>query len=487
MKLLTLLIGLLVTSAITLTALEIEVNYTPDPSRSNNPPRVYIAASQKKLPLASMNDWLNLPKLFALVDTDNDGKVTFNDNTPGSQGPLSELATGDYQIQAVVRMSHRWAVAGKGPGDLFSAPHRINADAPPKLIRLTADRRVLPYQEQNSGPYRLGSFRSQRLSAFHKTDYRLYYGVILPQNYDPEKTYPTLLYTFGFGGTLQHLPMVSYQLPRRPARDYLIYVVDANCHGGHSVFCDSRANGPWGSALVKELLPHLDRQFGGAGPAHRHVTGTSSGGWSSLWLQVNYPQAFASCWSFSPDPLDFSAFQSINLHDKSDNNLYTTPNGEERYLMRNMRGKQLSYRTLAQHEHIHGSGGQLHSFSATFSPVDAKGRPKPWFDPTTGAIDHTVTDAWEPYDLSRLIRKIWPEQQQYLRGKIHLQIHEKDTFYLENGVKKFQAACTEVGCDARILFHPGTGHNMTPDGAAKMIEHIRSSWNNARKEPAPQS
>ena len=56
------------------------------------------------------------------------------------------------------------------------------------------------------------------------------------------------------------------------------------------------------AVAVKVLRPQVERRFkgpgasGGGGAAQRFVTGISSGGWSSLWLQITYPDKFAGCW-----------------------------------------------------------------------------------------------------------------------------------------------------------------------------------------------
>ena len=49
------------------------------------------------------------------------------------------------------------------------------------------------------------------------------------------------------------------------------------------------------------------------------LNGHSSGGWSSLWLQVTYPDVFGGTWSTSPDPVDFRDFQRINLYAAGEN------------------------------------------------------------------------------------------------------------------------------------------------------------------------
>ena len=95
--------------------------------------------------------------------------------------------------------------------------------------------------------------------------------------------------------------MVEREYPR------LLYVyLNAQFPLGHHEFADSVNNGPWGKALTTEFIPQLEAKYGAAAtPAGRFLTGHSSGGWSSLWLQVNYPEFFGGVWSTAPDPVDF--------------------------------------------------------------------------------------------------------------------------------------------------------------------------------------
>ena len=74
-------------------------------------------------------------------------------------------------------------------------------------------------------------------------------------------------------------------------------------------------NGPRGRALIEEFIPYLEKNFPMiAEPAARLLNGHSSGGWSSLWLQVTYPDFFGGTWSTSPDPVDFRDFQRIDIY-----------------------------------------------------------------------------------------------------------------------------------------------------------------------------
>ncbi len=85
--------------------------------------------------------------------------------------------------------------------------------------------------------------------------------------------------------------------------------LEAQVPMGHSVFADSANNGPWGTALVKEFIPYLEKQFRmDAKPSGRFLTGHSSGGWTTLWVMVTHPDFFGGTWSTSPDPVDFRNF-----------------------------------------------------------------------------------------------------------------------------------------------------------------------------------
>ena len=106
----------------------------------------------------------------------------------------------------------------------------------------------------------------------------------------------------------------------RFGKDFIRVLLDPDCGTGHHVFADSATNGPRGTALVEEFIPHIERTFPAiADPRARLLNGHSSGGWSSLWLQVTYPDFFGGTWSTSPDPVDFRDFQRINIYAPGEN------------------------------------------------------------------------------------------------------------------------------------------------------------------------
>ena len=68
-------------------------------------------------------------------------------------------------------------------------------------------------------------------------------------------------------------------------------------------------NGPYGDALVKEMIPYLEAHFRMiAKPYARVLTGGSTGGWESLGVQVFYPDFFGGTWTLYPDSIDFRRY-----------------------------------------------------------------------------------------------------------------------------------------------------------------------------------
>jgi hypothetical protein len=182
-------------------------------------------------------------------------------------------------------------------------------------------------------------------------------------------------------------------------------------------------------------------------PEARLLTGHSSGGWSSLWLQLTNPDFFGGCWSSSPDPVDFSAFQVSDLY--TDANLYTDKDGEERGSFRRTVGPMEKVLMTAREEMgmeraidpNGGSGQQWDAWFAMFSPPDERtGMPRRLADPETGAIDHAlVNESWSGYDIARLIERRWGKLAPVLNDKVHLLVGSADSFYLERAVKRLKA------------------------------------------------
>ncbi|HLQ45237.1 MAG TPA: alpha/beta hydrolase-fold protein, partial [Planctomycetaceae bacterium] len=293
--------------------------------------------------------------------------------------------------------------------------------------------------------------RSKLLSEFHKQEVNLHAAVLLPTNYQtqPERKYPVIFTIPGFGGT--HFDGVR-PLPIAESNDsgveFIRVTLDPSCPLGHHVFADSANNGPFGTALVTELIPELDKQFRtDARPQARFLTGHSSGGWSSLWIMISHPDDFAGTWSTSPDSVDFRDFQQIDLYAAGEN-MYTDRAGARRPIARRGNQPVLWYREFDWMEEVLGPGGQLHSFEAVFSPRGSDGKPVRVWDRRTGAVDTDAAKAWEKYDTRLVLERNWPTLGPKLRGKLHVYMGELDTFYLEGATRLLQESLKKLGSDA---------------------------------------
>jgi hypothetical protein len=241
--------------------------------------------------------------------------------------------------------------------------------------------------------------------------------------------------------------------------EFLRVTLDASCPLGHHVFADSANNGPVGTALVEEFIPTFDRQFRSiARPTARFLTGHSSGGWSSLWIQVTHPDFFGGTWSTAPDPVDFRDFQLINLYRESVN-MYVDANEEQRPLAIVNGQVRLWYKGFADMEWTLGHGGQLHSFEAVFSPRGQDGKPLLLWDRKTGIVNTEVAKAWEKYDIRLILERNWKTLGPKLAGKLHVYVGDQDTFYLNGAVVLLKESLEKLGSNAVVEIHKGKNHS----------------------------
>jgi S-formylglutathione hydrolase FrmB len=243
-------------------------------------------------------------------------------------------------------------------------------------------------------------------------------------------------------------------------------VLDPSCRLGHHTFADSANNGPCGRALIEELIPHIEKTWRGSGtPAARFVTGHSSGGWSSLWLQVTYPEFFGGVWSTAPDPVDFRDFQMVDIYKPT--SIFTDGKGDQRPLARRNGKPVIYYQPFNDMEVVMGRGGQLFSFEAVFGPRGEDGKPKPLWDRTTGQVDLSVAEAWKLYDIRMIVENNWPALGPKLAGKVYVYMGAEDTFYLDGATRLLQASLKKLGSDAVVEIFPGRDHGTLMDGTMR--------------------
>jgi S-formylglutathione hydrolase FrmB len=439
--------------------------------------RVYVALTTKpgQEPRLQMGDWFGGNQVLAqdVEELAQGGTVTIDDSSLGFPHELADLGGGEYFVQAVARRSLDSPKPGEGAGDLYSKPVKIrfapgDEKAGAIVLALTETVVETPFQESDRVKY--FEMVSPSLSKFHGREMKLRAGVVLPAGPAGQGPQPTVYFITGFGGDHRNAQWLGRMIPA--GSNVLLVVPDPTCALGHSVFADSANNGPWGQALVNELIPAVEKQFQGAqNPARRYVTGISSGGWSSLWLQITYPDVFNGCWSHCPDPVDLRDFQRIDLYAKNAN-LYRDEHGERRALARLGGDVRLWYDDFVRQETVMGPGGQIHSFEAVFSARDAEGNPELMFDRETGSVNPTVAKSWEKYDIRLVLERSWQTLGPKLAHKLHIYAGGVDTFYLEGAVKLLQQSLTALGSDAEVLIVPGMPHTIYQPGMDAMFKTI---------------
>lgn len=379
--------------------------------------------------------------------------------------PISGLRRGKYLAQAVVRLNRDTHAIGAGEGNAYGPVVAFEVgNQAGQTITLTVDKVVPGKPFRETELIKLVDIPSPLLSAFHHREIRHKAAVVIPEG-DQRLPRPTLYVIPGFGGDHHRVHDYVRSPVFKYATDMIRVILNPDCGTGHHVFADSAYNGPRARALIEELIPHIEKTFPAiAEPRARLLNGHSSGGWSSLWLQVTYPDFFGGTWSTSPDPVDFRDFQAINLY-AAGANLYRDRDGSRRPIARPGNSITKSFPDFARLDDVIGNGGQLHSFEAVFSPLDSRGEPRLLWDRATGAIDPAVARAWEDHDIRLVLERNWKTLGPKLAGKLHVVTGDRDTYYLEGAVKLLKKSLSELGSDAVVEISPGRDHRTVLDPA----------------------
>jgi hypothetical protein len=312
----------------------------------------------------------------------------------------------------------------------------------------------------------------------------------LPRDFekDKEKRYPLRLHIGGFGERFTnagHLMEEKHSFRKKWLEDDTPRMVFLHLDGagplGDPYQVNSANNGPYGDALTRELVPYVEKEFRCIGRPHARVLdGASTGGWVSLALQVFYPDFFNGAWAHAPDPVDFRAFELVNIYE--DENVYVNKFGFERPSAREVNGDvRFTLRNEVHRERVIGRGGRWElsgldwgSWNAVFGPRGADGLPKPLWDGKTGKIDRDVLDHWKKYDLRRVLEKDWETLGPKLRGKLHIWVGDADTYFLNNAVHLLDEflANAKPAYEGKITFGAGKDHNWTGISDQDMMKEM---------------
>ncbi len=390
---------------------------------------------------------------------------------------LSQLPPGEYHVQAVLK-SDRDSSRINAPGNLYSDAQVVALD-PSRggVVSLELSREQPPEQiPEATEQVQFVRMRSELLSKFRGRPVDLRAGVVLPRGFDPEgsRRYPLRVRIGGYGTryTVVRDDMGAASKFRKAwladdAPRMVLLQLDGDGPYGDPYQINSDNNGPYGDALTKELIPYVEKRFHCVGePYARVLDGHSTGAWVALALQVFYPDFFNGSWSHAPDPVDFKAYELINIYE--DANAYVNKYGFERPASRDVDGEP---RTTVRHEcrleSALGMGGRWElsgrdwcAWNAVFGPRGDDGLPRPLWDGKTGKIDPDVLDHWKKYDLRWRMEQDWATLGPKLRGKLHIWVGEADDYFLNNAVHlldDFLSSATPA-YDGSITYGMGKNH-----------------------------
>lgn len=430
--------------------------------------------------------------------------VEFDPDQNAYPRPFSQARPGTYQVMALLDANHSYAYNGEGEGDLKSEVVKLEklnpADAKQdaRLIELTLSR-ANPARPKptDTDSIKLVEFQSPALTQFWGRPITMRAGVVLPPGYvkDDKKSYAAVYHIHGFGGDhtgawRQGAQLVKEMTEGKHAEMIHVYL-DGSFPTGHHEFADSVNNGPWGRALTEEFIPHLEKKFRAeAKPYARFLTGHSSGEWSTLWLQVAYPDFFGGTWSTAPDPVDLRSWTGINAAVGSTDNAYREADGSPKQLVRRNGQWIATIEQFARQEAVTGEyGGQFASFEWVWSPRGQDGRPMQLFNRETGKLDPAVLEAWQKYDIRLILEKNWATLGPKLKGKINVICGDADTFRLNEAVVMLCGFFKQKGSDAVCEMVPGRDHgNLSqpyqtyPDGlAARIYKEMATKYEASRR------
>ncbi len=407
---------------------------------------------------------------------------------------LDAVPEGVYYVQAVWDQDTLES-RPNAPGNLYSSVEKISLSSDRK-INLAIDQVIGPRQLVDHELVRMVEIQSDTLTKWWGRPMMLRASILLPDGYseNSEVSYPLRFNVSGYGGRYTRLNnlvqnnsefMNWWQSGEAPP--IINVFLDGEGPFGDSYQLNSDNSGPYGYALINELIPHIESEFRtNQSPDYRFVDGCSTGGWVSLALQIFYPDQFNGAWSYSADAVDFEYFQLINLYD--DDNAFFNEWGNPRPVARDITGDPvILLEDFIQFENVLGrsntyvtSGGQFSAFTALYSPQGKNGLPKPLFDPRTGEIDTTVLQHWSRYDLKKHLENNWETLGPELEGKIWVWMGDMDNFYLNPAMRSLDAFLKETAnpvSDAQINFTPMQGH-CWEFNHRKVIEQV---WKKVRK------
>jgi len=385
---------------------------------------------------------------------------------------LDQIPAGEYYVQVLWDQDSEESGIN-APGNLYSSKQKVVVDQQVGL-GITIDQKVEALSVDDHPQVKLVDLKSEVLSEWWDKPMHLKASILLPPGYDKNKDYPIRYNVAGYGGRYTRInrlvsdeEFMSWWNSGEAPRVINVFL-DGEGPFGDSYQMDSENSGPYGDALINELIPHIESEYRGSdSPDTRFVDGCSTGGWVSLGLQLYYPDFFNGAFSYSPDAVEFENYQLVNIY--KDENAFVNEFGYPRPVMRDVSGEPLmSLENFLKYENVLGfsntyvtSGGQLGAHTALYGPRGEDGLPVALVDPITGEIDQEVAEHWKLYDFKLYAEEHWEELGPKIDGKIYIWMGDMDHFYLNTATRAFSeflGTTENPKSDAEIVFSPLEGH-----------------------------
>jgi hypothetical protein len=456
-----------------------------------------LANNDKAEPRFQINDGLNTQIVFG-IDVEGMQPGQAIEIGPDAIGfpikTMSDLPEGDYFVQGLLNRYETFQLKtghtvklppdqGEGqqwnrkPGNFYSKPAKISFKKTGATTRVVLDQQIEAIKEPTDTKYvKHIKIQSKMLTEFWGRPMYLGAHVLLPEGFDehPEARYPLMIYhghfpsdfggfrteppdpnldttdyseRFGIYGYNKIVQQEAYNFYKQWTsknfpRFLVIEIQHANPYYDDSYAVNSANLGPYGDAIMFELLPEIEKRFRGIGQGWARFTyGGSTGGWEALAVQMFYPDSFNGCFAACPDPIDFRAYCLVDIYNQknafwydSDFKKLPIPShrnylGQIQSTMEESNRYELALGTKSR------SGQQWDIWEAVYSPQGEDGYPKRIFNKETGAIDPDVALYWkENYDLRHILERDWATLGPKLKGKIHIYCGDMDNYYLNNAV-----------------------------------------------------
>lgn len=427
------------------------------PGTENFSGNVYLYLSKtERSPKSSMMGITTFPCIsIAVRNIKPNQKVIFDDKAISFPVPISDMERGEYYAQAVWDKNMGSRSIGDGVGNIYNAAVKVKlTQNRNESFSLICDKVIDASPFNDTKWVKLVKVKSPLLSKFHNKPIELKAVIILPEEYYTQNTrkFPVLYMVQGYGGDCERFSGYNKPSFRLDTTPVIRVVLDGACPLGHSVYANSDNNGPWGDALINEVIPAIEKQF--RCNAARLLNGHSSGGWTVLWLQTHYPKTFMACWSSSPDPVDFRNFLNVNLYEDK-NMFYSKDSSLQPAATIAGYFPIISLKDTYGMEHVIDRGEQMHSLDAVFSQKEKDGSPRRVCDPITGEIDTVTVNHWKNYDITRYLINNWSKLKNDLGGKIRVTTGNSDNFLLNHAVHSMDSEMKKINATIEFEYFPG--------------------------------